>query len=156
MKGSVALLIFLGFVAAGALAKSGIVRASRRFDESRKDIVVLIGRSAYYALSLIGGITALAALGVNVSAIVASLGLTGFALGFALRDALSNLLGGVLIILYRPFSRGDTISVAGVRGEIKGIDLRYTTVETDSEIILIPNSTLLTSVIQIEKRKREG
>ena len=46
----------------------------------------------------------LGAKGANVTAVVASLGLTGFAVGFALRDALSNIFVGVLIILYNPFS----------------------------------------------------
>ena len=55
---------------------------------------------AKLSLIVFGLVTALGTAGVNVSALVAGLGLTGFALGFAFRDVLSNLLAGVLILLY--------------------------------------------------------
>jgi small conductance mechanosensitive channel len=65
-------------------------------------------------------------MGVNVSALVAGLGLTGFALGFAFRDVLSNFLSGVLLLLFRPFRVGNHISINDLEGEVVSIDLRYT------------------------------
>jgi len=98
---------------------------------------------------ILGIITALGTLGVNVTALVAGLGLTGFALGFALKDSVSNLLAGVLILAYRPFEMGNHISVAGHQGEVVNIDLRYTTLENEGEKYLIPNSLIFSNAVTI-------
>ena len=89
-------------------------------------------------------------MGINVSALVASLGLTGFTLGFALRDAISNLLAGVLILLYRPFRIGECIKVAGLEGRVVALDLRYTTIQEDGRRHLIPNQTPYTNPVTVE------
>lgn len=91
----------------------------------------------------LAALVALSAWRVNVGALVAGLGLTGFALGFALKDVLSNLLAGVLILLYRPFQRGHRVSVTGFEGIVAEINLRYTTLDSGGKKILIPNSLLL-------------
>jgi len=85
-----------------------------------------------------------------VSAIVTGLGLTGFALGFAFRDSLSNILAGVLIVMYQPFHRNDHIAVAGFEGTVDGIDLRYTTLTAEDKKLLIPNSLLLNNPISLQ------
>jgi small-conductance mechanosensitive channel len=78
---------------------------------------------------------------------VAGLGLTGFALGFALKDTISNLLSGILILLYQPFKIGNTIKVSGYEGDVVSIDLRYTELNSEGNKILIPNSKLFTDPI---------
>jgi len=113
----------------------------------------LLGRIAGISLVVFGTITALGTLGIDVSALVAGLGLTGFALGFAFRDVLSNVLAGVLILLYRPFHRGDKIRVTGFEGSVTNIDLRYTTIAAADRIILIPNSNLFTNPIEVWREK---
>ena len=70
---------------------------------------------------------------------MAGLGLTGFALGFAFRDVLSNLLAGFLILLYRPFRRSDLIDVTGLEEAVAQIDLRHTILDASDNKILIPN-----------------
>ena len=67
----------------------------------------------------------------------------------------SNLLAGVLIIVYRPFHRGDKIAVAGCEGKVQEIDLRYTIVKGENKIYLIPNSTLFTNTISILDKKQQ-
>jgi small conductance mechanosensitive channel len=98
-------------------------------------------------------VTALGTLGINVSALVAGLGLTGFALGFAFKDALSNLLAGILILIYRPFMRGERISVTGLEGEVAELNFRYTVLRTPEKRILIPNSTLFTNAVTVMEKK---
>jgi len=85
------------------------------------------------ALIIFGFITAPGTLGVNISALVAGLGLTGFALGFAFRDALPNVLAGIMILFYHPFRRGDRVVITGLEGQVTAIDLRYTTWRTINE-----------------------
>ena len=98
---------------------------------------------------VVGLATSLGTLGIDVSAIVASLGLTGFAVGFALKDSISNLLSGVLILIHQPFNVGDSIKVKTFEGLVTAIDLRYTRLERDGEKILVPNSLLFTNPISI-------
>jgi len=74
-----------------------------------------------------GAISALGTLGVNITALVAGLGLTGFALGLALKDAISNLVGGLMIVVYAPFDLEDTIDLGGTKGKVVDINLRYVT-----------------------------
>ena len=145
-KATAGILVFLLFWFA-SIVLSRITRRIGVRAHVTQDLLVLIGRTISGALLIFGAITALATVGVNVSALVAGLGLTGFALGFALRDALSNLLAGVLILIYRPFHRNDTISVAGLEGRVIETDLRYTTLQGENKRILIPNAALFSNSI---------
>src|SRR5947208_3750611 len=116
-------IMFLFWLAA-AIVYRLIVRIESHLS-SRRDVLQLIARSVNIALLILGALTALGTAGVNVSALVAGLGLSGFALGFALRDILSNVLAGFLILFYRPFSAGDQINVLGLEGRVVDVDLRY-------------------------------
>ena len=100
---------------------------------------------------ILGLITALGTLGVNISAIVAGLGLTGFAFGFAFKDMLSNFISGTLIFIYEPFKLGDTIEVEGKTGKVIDINLRYVTIEAEDQKVLIPNSISVSKVISVKK-----
>jgi small conductance mechanosensitive channel len=135
----------------GALAADAVIGRLGARAHLSADLTMLGRRVAKAALIIVGIITALGTIGVDVSALVAGLGLTGFALGFALKDVLSNVLAGALILLYRPFHRNDRVAVAGFSGRVTDIDLRYTTLDTDDRRILIPNSTLFTNAISVEK-----
>ena len=152
----VGLLVFLAFWLVGIVVQKTIRRIYEKSEPARKDVINLIGQTAKYSLLLLGAVTALGTMGVNVSALVAGLGLTGFALGFALRDALSNLLAGLLILIYRPFRRHNRISVAGFEGTVVGIDLRYTTLQAEGKKFLIPNSTLFTNPISLMEGTEES
>lgn len=147
-----AVLIFVLFWIAARVVK-GIVVSVCTKTELEEDIVQLAARSAKGLCLVLGAITALGTAGVNVSALVAGLGLTGFALSFALKDALSNMLAGVLILLYRPFKIGDNISVGVNTGEVLAVDFRYTTIQAEGKVVLIPNSTLFKKEISLFESK---
>lgn len=147
-----AVLIFVLFWIAGRVVK-GITVSLCAKTELKEDIIQLFARCAKGLCLVLGVITALGTVGVNVSALVAGLGLTGFALGFALKDALSNMLAGVLILLYSPFKIGDRISVGASEGEVLTIDFRYTTIQAEGKVVLIPNSTLFKKEISLIESK---
>jgi small-conductance mechanosensitive channel len=133
-----------------------IGRISEKTDFNTRFVLRLAGRMASIAIMVFGVVTGLGTMGINVSALVAGLGLTGFALGFALKDVLSNFIAGVLILLYRPFHLYDHITVAGLEGTVTEIDLRYTTLQQEGQKYLIPNSILFTNSIGIiETRAQE-
>jgi len=116
-----------------------------------RDLTRFLGRSTSVAILIFGAVTALGTAGVDVAALVAGLGLTGFALGFALKDIISNVLAGVLILIYKPFQQDDRITIKSFQGKVAQIDLRYTMLESEGKIIYVPNSMLFTDAITVEK-----
>jgi len=146
--GSAMLILFVFWLLAVVTRK--VVRKGGVAAGIDSSVINLLARSAHVVLLVIGLVTTLGTLGIDVSAIVASLGLTGFAVGFALKDSISNLLSGVLILIHRPFNVGDTIKVKTFGGLVSAIDLRYTRLERDGEKILVPNSLLFTNPISIQ------
>ncbi len=77
-------------------------------------------------------------------------GLSGFALSLAFGDALSNLLAGVLIILYQPFKLGDTITVSGKTGTVEAVNFRYAVLTSEGKTVLVPNSSIFGTIIVVE------
>jgi small conductance mechanosensitive channel len=154
-RAGAAVAVFAASWMAGRIA-SALLRRFGRVRGLDVDLTALLGRATGATLVVFGAVTALGTLGLDVRALIAGLGLTGFALGFALRDIISNTLAGVLILLFRPFHRGDHISVAGAEGVVTEIDLRYTTLVVDAGTrVLVPNSTLFTNTIRVERRAPE-
>jgi small-conductance mechanosensitive channel len=73
---------------------------------------------------------------------------TGLALGFALKDILSNFISGILILVLRPFELGDQIVVGETEGNVERIELRATQLRTyDGRVVLVPNAEVFTSRI---------
>lgn len=140
------LFILLWFWIGARIAEQIVCRVGRRMPHVQ-ELLQLLGRVTKTTIIIFGFATALGTMGVNVSAVVAGLGLTGFALGFAFRDVLSNILAGVLLLLFRPFGIGDHIQVTGLEGKVVNIDMRYAMLSHEGKTILIPNSNLFTNPI---------
>ena len=130
-----------------------IKRVSKGVGEEREEVIFLLSRISYISLVFVGVISGLGTIGVNIMPLITGLGLTGFALGYAFKDLLSNVLAGVMIIIHRPFIVGDEITVANLTGKIVNIDLRYTALTADNKIYLIPNTSLMTNPITITNAK---
>jgi len=108
----------------------------------------LIKPVAYYVVWSLGFIVALDAFGFDPQAVATGLGLTGLALGFALKDILSNFISGILILVLRPFELGDQIVVGETEGNVERIELRATQLRTyDGRVVLVPNAEVFTSRI---------
>jgi len=151
----VALSIFLLFSLLSRAAHFTVVRIVQR-TSAHGPLGELLANVARITLWVLGLVTALGTLGVNITGIVAGLGLTGFALGFALKDSIANLLAGVMILIYRPFEPGDRIECAGFVGRVMHVDLRYTELDADKERVLVPNSKMLTDPIKVSKPATGG
>ena len=143
----VILLVFLIF---SKVIKRTIERMFNRKNSSN-NISKVLSNIVKNIIVIVGVITALGTLGVNVSAIVAGLGLTGFAFGFAFKDMLSNFISGVIIFIYEPFKLGDSVEIEKKVGRVIDINLRYVTLETDTENILVPNSICVSKVVVVNK-----
>ena len=126
------------------------VRALLRFLFRRviSDLTVenLLQQLAYYAVWAIGILVAADVLGFEPGAVITGLGLTGLALGFALKDIISNFVSGIIILGLRPFEIGDEIVVGPTEGTVQRIELRATEIRTyDGRLVLVPNAELFTS-----------
>ena len=149
------LVVFFGFWLASLVVRK-IVERLAGVQQLNADLVRFFGRMASTAVLTIGVVSALGTTGIDVSALVAGLGLTGFALGFALKDVVSNLMAGVLILIYRPFQHDDRIRVSAFEGRVEQIDLRYTTLDAGAQRICVPNSMLFTNAITVERMPGNG
>lgn len=111
----------------------------------------LIGflRNVTYAVLLVLVIvTALATIGVNTTSMFAVLGAAGLAVGLALKDSLSNIASGVMLIVLRPFRTGDHVVAAGQEGLVSEVRVFQTTLRAfDGRVIVLPNSEVTTAPI---------
>jgi len=98
---------------------------------------------------LIGILIALSQLGIQITPLLAGLGMVGFIVGFALQDTLSNFASGLMILIYHPFDEGDVIEAAGVSGVVSKLSLVSTTILTfDNQSLVVPNSKIWGDVIR--------
>ena len=144
--------LLLAFWIGGRVVQGIIFRlgALRRVDAN---VVSFLGRMSRLALITLGTIMAVGTIGIDVSSLVAGLGLTGFALGFALKDVISNALSGILIIVYKPFGSSDRVAMAPFEGTVLEVNLRYTVLDAGEKKVFIPNSLLFTNPITVETKK---
>ena len=97
-------------------------------------------------LKLIVIVTALAQLGVETSSLVTVLATAGAAIVLGLKDSMSGVVSGMIILFTKPFVKGDILEVNGYIGKIKEIQLLYTIlISFDNKMVVIPNNELASS-----------
>ncbi len=119
-----------------------------------RDLSRFIARAvAFVAYSLI--ITSvLGTIGLDTKPIIAGLGVSGFIVGFALKEIATNVLSGILLVFQRPFKTGWKIKVGSHQGTVLSIDSRYVRLMTDEDgMILVPAYQVYTQAITIIERK---
>jgi small conductance mechanosensitive channel len=149
------IVVFILFWAGAVLLRGIVIRVGETRGIDR-DLARFLGRAVRVAMLVFGAVTALGTAGVDVAALVAGLGLTGFALGFALKDVISNALAGVLIMIYKPFQHDDHITIKSFQGKVTQIDLRYTMLDSEGKTIFIPNSMLFTDAITVQNMEENA
>lgn len=103
--------------------------------------VLNLVKTALYILLVV---TVIAILGVPMASMVAVIASAGVAIGLALQGSLSNLAGGIMILLFRPFKLDDFIDASGFSGTVVDIGIFYTTLRTpDNKAVTIPNGSLM-------------
>ncbi len=111
-----------------------------RMDEMLLNFVVSIIRSV---LLLFVVIASLDQLGVDTTSFIALLGAAGLAIGLALQSTLQNFASGVMLIVFRPFTKGDFIEAAGISGKVDTISIFNTVMLTgDNKQIIVPNGDI--------------
>lgn len=103
---------------------------------------------AYAVVTILVAVTALDALGVPPTSLLAVMGAAGLAVGLAMRDSLSNIAAGIMLIILRPFRAGDVVRIAGIEGVIEQVRLFQTVVKTfDNHEVALPNGQITAAPI---------
>lgn len=102
----------------------------------------------YAVMMVVVLIAALQKIGVPTNSVLAIVGAAGLAVGLALKDSLSNIASGVMLIVLRPFRDGDTVQAAGLEGTVEEVRIFQTRLRTaDNRLVVLPNSMITTSPI---------
>ncbi len=101
-----------------------------------------------WVLLLFVVVAALSQLGIDTTSMVALLGAAGLAIGLSLQDSLSNFASGVMLIIFRPFTKGDFVEAGGATGVVEGISIFTTTLTTpDNKEVIVPNGAIISNNI---------
>lgn len=145
---AIAFLLLAGL--AGRLLARAIAHLAIR--RGRPDLGHLLGSLAKGVLLIMAGLFAAAIVfpSVHPGDIVATLGIGSVAIGFAFKDILQNLLAGLLLLIRRPYRRGDQIVVKDFEGTVEHIESRATLIKTyDGRRVIIPNGDIYTSPVVV-------
>ena len=142
----VLIVILITWIVAKIVRYSGFKWAQRT--EGDRSTEILIGRLCYGGVWVAGAVIALGVWGIDFATMLGALGLTSVAIGFSLKDVLSNYISGVILLSARPFSIGDQVVINGYEGEITQVQLRSTTLRTyDGRMVYIPNQEVFQASI---------
>jgi small-conductance mechanosensitive channel len=145
-----ALILLVGLWLTGK-ALGQVVEQLAKLRRMEDGLAGFLGQSIRVIMLVLGIVTALGTLGIDVTALVAGLGLTGFALSLAMKDILSNAMSGIMLLASHPFRAGDTISVQGFEGRVLEVNLRYTVLDREGQTIFVPNATLVANVVVVNR-----
>lgn len=142
-------LVFL-FIAT-RVAKFARKMLTRQGDRGRIDPTMarFAGNAGYWLILVMSGIACLGIFGIETTSFAAILGAAGLAIGLAFQGSLSNLASGAMLVIFRPFSVGEVVRVAGEIGKVQEIELFTTTLDTpDNRRIIVPNSAVFGGAIE--------
>lgn len=123
----------------------GRVMESRKIDESLRPFFKTLASILLKVLLLI---SVMGMIGIEMTSFIALLGAVGISLGMALSGSLQHFAGGVLLLIYKPFSKGDFIEAQGHKGTVKELRIFNTVMNTlDNKVVFIPNGPLSTGTI---------
>ena len=125
------------------LARKTISAACNRIDRLDVTLAPILSSVASLLIYAIGLVAILDRFGVNANSLVAVIGAAGLAIGLALKETLSNIASGIMLLILRPFRAGDFIDCAGRSGTVQAVNLFTVTLQTpDGLYISLPNSTV--------------
>ena len=140
------LLALLVFFAIGVLGKAiakFIKRTNRKMNLIDETLIPVFCTISVYLIYAVGLVIVLDIFGVNTTSIIALLGAAGLAVGLALKDTLSNIAAGIMLLILRPFRVGDAIECGSVKGSVREINLFATILDTfDGLYVSTPNGGL--------------
>jgi len=133
-------ICYMAAEAFGHSMEEWAAHTNNHFDDQ---LAPFASRTLKILVIIVGVLIGLQNFGVNVTALLAGLGIGGVAIAFAAQDTVANVFGTITIILDRPFKLGDTIKVGDTEGTVTEVGFRSTRIRTYyNSIISIPNSVV--------------
>lgn len=125
------------------LAEKGLTRA-----QVEPTAVLFLRKAAYIILLVVLALAVLQVFGVPMTSMIAVLGAAGLAIGLALKDSLSNIASGVMLVTLKPFRVGDIVTINGQTGKVETVSIFQTQLRgPDNQTIVLPNSLVTTDSI---------
>ena len=139
-------VLCIGLKLARVLAKKfENAKANQHMDPTARNV---LSNVILWVVRVVVIVTVCAILSIPTASIIAVISSLGLALGLALQGGLSNIAGGIMIVIFRPFGLGDCITSGGETGVVTDISLFYTTLTTaDKRTVVVPNGALTNSTI---------
>ena len=123
----------------------------------RREVINLLLKITYFLIILVAVLVLLKNFGFNISALIASLGIGGLAVAFAVKDMLANFFASVVLLFDNSFNQGDWIVCGHIEGTVVEMGLRRTTIRTfDNAMLFVPNSLLANSSVRNWNRRKRG
>jgi small conductance mechanosensitive channel len=140
------IIMVVGVLAARWVGKAADQRL--RTKKMEPPLRILLVRVLRIVVIAAAGVAALDKLGVQITPLVAGIGVAGVGIGFAFQGVLSNLIAGLTIIVTKPFRVGEYIKVTGVEGEVFHIDLPTTVLlHADRSRVIVPNRKIVGEIL---------
>jgi MscS family membrane protein len=140
--------VWLGFRIIDVIAEWLAAKAAKTDSKLDEQLVPLLRKTLKIFTAVIGGLFVLQNLDIDVSSLLAGLGLGGLAFALAARDTIANFFGSVMIFVDKPFQLGDWIVVGDVEGIVEEVGFRTTKVRTfyDS-LVTVPNANVVNTAV---------
>ncbi|MBR7118407.1 MAG: mechanosensitive ion channel [Helicobacteraceae bacterium] len=126
------------------------VKAKKILQKVLKDEILssFLSKVIFVGMIILVVVAVLGTMGVQTTSIIAALGAAGLAIALALKDSLSNLASGIMLVVFRPFIKNDTIEIGNSIGVVEDISLFHTYMKTpDGKLVVIPNTNVANSQI---------
>lgn len=141
------LLIAILVLIVGRLVIKWVVKLmtkSKFAAKNDKTVTTVLSHFVSAALYVLLVVIIIGILGIPTASVITVIASAGVAIGLALQGALSNIAGGIMILVLRPFRVGDYVELAGKSGTVSDVGIFYTTLTTpDNKMITIPNGTVM-------------
>lgn len=117
---------------------------SKFAEKNDKTVVTVLSHFVAAALYVLLVVIIIGILGIPTASVIAVIASAGVAIGLALQGALSNIAGGIMILILRPFKVGNFVEIAGQSGTVTDVGIFYTVLTTgDNRVVTIPNGTVM-------------
>ena len=144
------IVLIVSFTIINLISRSIVKRIERKLEKRKGDktVVKTLAYAFKLLIKIVIVISLIAYVGIDVSGITALIATTGVGIGLAINGALSNIAGGILLIITRPFSEDDFINANGSEGTVEQIRLCHTILRMpDNKVVYVPNGTLSSGTI---------
>ncbi len=142
-----AVIILVGWKLVNKLTKT--ILNSKKMQTIDKTARSYIASFAKIGMKAILVVIAISVMGINMTSVVALLAVAAAAVGLALQGGLSNVAGGLIILIFKPFKVGDFIIACGESGTVSEINMFYTILKTpDNKTVSIPNGSISNATME--------